>query len=114
MRGAISRRLDQIEAGRAVTGRLKQRQEELDFIKAKLDMPPDFDREAIAALALAHLHKIGRIIMQWTLNHLEADDLGQAPAEVGIDQSSYRRRPASPRRGDIATLFGMIALWRLR
>ncbi len=50
LEGAISRLLDQIEAGQAVTGRLKQRQEELDIIKSKLDMPPDFDREAIAAL----------------------------------------------------------------
>ena len=50
LEGAISRLLDQIEAGRAVGARLKQRQEELDVIKAKLDVPPDLDREAIAAL----------------------------------------------------------------
>jgi hypothetical protein len=60
------------------------------------------------------LQEIGRIVMQWTLNHLEADDLTQAPAEVGFDHSIYRRRPPSPRRGGIATLFGIIALWRLR
>ena len=60
------------------------------------------------------LQEIGRIVMQWTLNHLEADDSRQAPAEVGFDGSIYRRRPASPRRGGIATLFGIITLWRLR
>ena len=60
------------------------------------------------------LQEIGRIVMQWTLNHLEADDPRQAPAEVGFDGSIYRRRPASPRRGGIATLFGIIALGRLR
>ena len=60
------------------------------------------------------LQEIGRLIMQWTLNHLEADDPSQAPAEVGFDGSIYRRRSPSPRRGGIATLFGLIALWRLR
>ena len=60
------------------------------------------------------LQEIGRIVMQWTLNHLEADDPSQAAAEVGFDNSIYRRRPPSPRRGGIATLFGIIALWRLR
>lgn len=60
------------------------------------------------------LQEIGRIVMQWTLNHLEADDPGQAPGEVGFDNWIYRRRPASPRRGGIATLFGIIALGRLR
>jgi len=60
------------------------------------------------------LQEIGRIIMQWTLNHLQADDPSQAPAEVGFDNSIYRRRPLSRRRGGIATLFGVIALWRLR
>jgi hypothetical protein len=60
------------------------------------------------------LQEIGRIVLQWTLNHLEADDPSQAPAEVGFDHSIYRRRPPSRRRGGIATLFGLIALWRLR
>ena len=60
------------------------------------------------------LQEVGRIIMQWTLNHLPADDPRGAPAEVGFEHSIYRRRPASPRRGGIATLFGIIALWRLR
>jgi hypothetical protein len=60
------------------------------------------------------LQEIGRIIMQWTLNHLQADDPSRAPAEVRFDGSSYRRRAAAPRRGGIATLFGVIALGRLR
>lgn len=48
--GAISRLLDQIEPGQSVGTRLKARQEELDVVRAKLDTPPDIDREAIAAL----------------------------------------------------------------
>jgi hypothetical protein len=60
------------------------------------------------------LQEIGRIAMQWTLNHLEADDASQAPACVSFDHSIYRRRSASPRRGGLATLFGMITLVRLR
>jgi hypothetical protein len=60
------------------------------------------------------LREIGRVILQWTLNHLEADDPRQAPAEVGFEHGLYRRRPASPRRGGIATRFGVITLARLR
>lgn len=60
------------------------------------------------------LQEIGRLIMQWTLNNLETDDPSQAAAEVRFDRGSYRRRPPSPRRGGIATLFGIIALSRLR
>ena len=50
LEGAINRLLDQIEAGQAIGDRLKKRQEELDIIKAKLEMAnvPEFDREALA------------------------------------------------------------------
>jgi hypothetical protein len=62
----------------------------------------------------AALRDIGRTIFQWVVNHLEADDLSAAAALVHFDHNVYRRRPRSPRRGGIATLFGIIALWRLR
>jgi hypothetical protein len=62
----------------------------------------------------ALLREIGRTILQWVVNHLEADDLSQAPALVDFDHNVYRRRPRSPRRGGIATLFGSISLWRMR
>jgi hypothetical protein len=62
----------------------------------------------------ALLREIGRIIFQWVVNHLETDNLSQAPATVAWDGYVYRRRPPSPRRGGIATLFGIIRLWRLR
>jgi hypothetical protein len=60
------------------------------------------------------LREIGRTILQWVVNHLETDDLSQAPALVDFDHNVYRLRPRSPRRGGIATLFGIISLWRLR
>jgi hypothetical protein len=60
------------------------------------------------------LREMGRTICQWVVNHLETDDLSQAPALVEFDGNVYRRRPHSPRRGGIATLFGIIALWRIR
>ena len=52
LEGAITRLLDQIEAGQAVGARLKQRQEELDIVKAKLDAAdmPDLDRKGLADL----------------------------------------------------------------
>ena len=46
--------------------------------------------------------------------HLETDDILQAPERVDFDRDVYRRRSRSPRRGGIATLFGVIALWRIR
>ncbi len=60
------------------------------------------------------LREIGRILMQWVLNSLEPTDPEQAPATVRCDGNLFRRRGASPRRGGIATLFGIIPLTRLR
>jgi hypothetical protein len=60
------------------------------------------------------LQEIGRVIVQWVFNHLETSDLRQAPALVHFDHDVYRCRPRSPRRGGLATLFGIVSLWRLR
>ena len=60
------------------------------------------------------LREIGRVIVQWVYNHLESSDLSQAPDLIHFDHNVYRRRPASPRRGGIATLFGIISLRRIR
>ncbi len=60
------------------------------------------------------LREIGRIIVHWVYNHWETSDLSQAPDLIYFDQNVYRRRPASPRRGGIATLFGIICLRRIR
>src|SRR5208283_3057806 len=60
------------------------------------------------------LREIGRVIVQWVYNHLESSDLSQAPALIHYDRDVYRRRPASPRRGGMGTLFGVISLWRIR
>src|SRR5271154_7350005 len=60
------------------------------------------------------LREMGRTIVQWVYNHLETDDLSQAPPLVHFDHDVYRRREHSPRRNGIATLFGIIALRRIR
>ena len=60
------------------------------------------------------LREMGRVIVQWVFNHLETSDLSQVPAVVDFDHNVYRRRPRSPRRGGIATLFGIISLSRIR
>jgi hypothetical protein len=62
----------------------------------------------------ALLREMGRSIFEWVVNHLETDDFRQAPERVDFDQDVYRRRPPSPRRGGIATLFGTVSLWRIR
>jgi hypothetical protein len=60
------------------------------------------------------LRDIGRVIVRWVYNHLETSDLKQALELIHFDHNVYRRRPASPRRGGIATLFGIIPLRRIR
>jgi hypothetical protein len=60
------------------------------------------------------LREGGRLIMQAVLNDLEAEDVNQAAAEVVWERDYYRRRERSPRRHGLATLFGIIAFWRLR
>jgi hypothetical protein len=60
------------------------------------------------------LREIGRVIVQWVYNHLESSDLSQAPGLIRYDHNVYRRRPASPRRDGMGTLFGIISLWRIR
>jgi hypothetical protein len=60
------------------------------------------------------LREMGRTIFQWVANHLETGDLSRVPALLDFDHYVYRCRPPSPRRGGIATLFGIISLWRIR
>jgi hypothetical protein len=60
------------------------------------------------------LREMGRVIVQWVYNHLETKDLSQAPPALHFDHNVYRRREHSPRRGGVATLFGIISLWRIR
>jgi hypothetical protein len=60
------------------------------------------------------LREIGRVILEWVLNELEPKELDEAPALFVFDNDMYRRRERSPRRHGIATLFGLVALARLR
>jgi hypothetical protein len=60
------------------------------------------------------LLQMGRVLLGWVYNRLEPDDPAQAPAQVKFEHDLYRRRERSPRRRGVATLFGIIALWRLR
>jgi hypothetical protein len=57
------------------------------------------------------LRDLGRIIVEWTYNHLEADDRHQMPDHLQFDGDWYRRRDKTPNRR-LATLFGVITLWR--
>jgi hypothetical protein len=60
------------------------------------------------------LRDMGRVIVEWLYNHLESSDLSQLPELLKFDLNIYRRRPPSPRRDGIATLFGIVSLWRTR
>ena len=57
------------------------------------------------------LRDLGRIIVEWTYNHVEPDDRHLMPDHLRFDGDWYRRRDKSPNRS-VATLFGTITLWR--
>ena len=57
------------------------------------------------------LRELGRIIVEWTYNHLEPDDRHLMPGHLRFDGDWYRRRDKTPNRS-VATLFGTITLWR--
>jgi hypothetical protein len=59
----------------------------------------------------ATLREPGRIIVDWTHNHVEPDDRRLMPDHLRFDGDWYRRRDKSPNRF-VATLFGTITLWR--
>jgi hypothetical protein len=59
----------------------------------------------------ATLRELGRIIVEWTYNHIEPDDRLLMPDHLRLDGDWYRRCSRTPNRG-VATLFGTITLWR--
>lgn len=58
------------------------------------------------------LRELGRIILEWTLNHLEPHDRKDLPGQIESGGTWYRRRGKTPNR-KVATLFGTITLWRM-
>jgi hypothetical protein len=57
------------------------------------------------------LRELGRIIVEWTFNHLEPHDKKDLPNQMSFQGVWYRRRSKTPNRS-VATLFGTITLWR--
>jgi hypothetical protein len=58
------------------------------------------------------LRELGRIIVEWTFNHLEPHDRRDLPNQMDFQGTWYRRRSKTPNRS-VATLFGTITLWRM-
>jgi hypothetical protein len=58
------------------------------------------------------LRELGRIILEWTLNHLEPHDRKDLPGQIESHGTWYRRRSKTPNR-KVATTFGTITLWRM-
>ena len=58
------------------------------------------------------LRELGRIIVEWTFNHLEPRDKKELPQQMAFQGVWYRRRSKTPNR-KVATLFGTITLWRM-
>jgi hypothetical protein len=57
------------------------------------------------------LRELGRIIVEWTFNHLEPHDRREMPGQIESGGTWYRRRSKTPNRS-VATLFGTITVWR--
>jgi len=57
------------------------------------------------------LLEVGRIIVEWVYNSLEADDPDAVPIRLTCAGVTYRRRDKTPNR-HVATLFGTITLMR--
>lgn len=58
------------------------------------------------------LGELGRIILEWTFNHLEPHDRTDLPGQIESGGTRYRRRSKTPNRS-VATTFGTITLWRM-
>ena len=58
------------------------------------------------------LRELGRIIVEWTLNHIERHDRKDMPNQICFQGVWYRRRCKTPNR-KVATLFGTITVWRM-
>jgi hypothetical protein len=57
------------------------------------------------------LREAGRLIVQWTLNHLEPQEPSLMPPELFHHNDHYRRKRRSPTR-NLHCLFGKIRVWR--
>jgi hypothetical protein len=58
------------------------------------------------------LRELGRIIVEWTFNHIEPHDRKDMRNQICFQGVWYRRRCKTPNR-KVATLFGTITVWRM-
>src|SRR3954447_1430696 len=77
----------------------------------RADLTPQACHQFETQLQL-QLRELGRIIVEWTFNHLEPHDRRDMPGQMCFQGVWYRRRFKSPNR-NVATLFGTIILWRM-
>jgi hypothetical protein len=60
----------------------------------------------------AQLRELGRIIVEWTFNHIEPHDRRDMPNQICFQGVWYRRKSKTANR-KVATLFGTITVWRM-
>src|ERR1700722_7985199 len=89
----------------------------LDHVR---DLVERFRQSPLSPLRAAQFEKdlqqrtreLGRVVVQWTYNHLEPADVAAGPPVVDAQGSRFRRlRKKTPQQ--VATLFGTITLRRL-
>jgi hypothetical protein len=79
-----------------------------------------FRSESVSALAAAQFEKdiqqqvreLGRVVAQWTYNHVEPADVQALPVEVRFQGSTFRRLSKKTPQ-EVSTLFGPVTLRRL-
>jgi hypothetical protein len=58
------------------------------------------------------LRELGRVVVDWTYNHVEPDDPKALPHDVHFEGSNYRRINRKTANRHVSTRFGKIVLWR--
>lgn len=58
------------------------------------------------------LRDLGRVITEWTYNHVEPDNPQSLPHDVHFKSGGYRQLNQKTPNRNVATLFGRITLWR--
>ena len=59
------------------------------------------------------LRRAGRVVLEYSINHLEPEDARQMPSRLRRQSEEFARKGTKTRhRGGVACLFGRIELWR--
>jgi hypothetical protein len=96
---------------RGVTTPLLRQIVETVFIFLRTEVSPSSSLQFEESLDRV-LRELGRIVVEWTYNHVESDDPQSLPHDVQFEGGGYRRLNRKTPNRHVATRFGKITLWR--